>query len=116
MDAAQRRQDRAASEPFRADFATLLRVGDHLERLAEEPLLELQVAGEGFVLPGGRSRDEPPAPGEMAGDLLVLDQLRHVVPGRAQLAVDGDRLQLAQGVDELPEPVLAHLADEARVA
>ena len=116
MDAAERRHDRAAPEPFRADLAALLRVGDHLERLAEEPLLELEIAGERLVLLRGRGGDEPPAPGEVAGDLLVLDQLRHVVPGRAQLAVDGDRLRLAEGVDELPEPVLAHLADEARVA
>ena len=92
----------------------LLGVRDHLERFAEEALLELQVTRERVVLLRGGGRDEAPAPGEEARYLLVLDELRHVVPRGAELVVNRDRLRLVQAVDELPEPVLAHLATHLR--
>jgi hypothetical protein len=94
----------------------LLGLGHHFELLAQVLTAELELGRHGLVVGRRQRPHEAAATHQVAGDLLLLDEVGDVVVGGARLAMDGDGARQSLFGHDLPKAVLEGLADEAAVA
>ena len=107
---------RAAAIDIRADLGVLLAARDERRLVCKVLLAQLYLFAHGLVVGGAECAHEAAALGEVAGDVLLLDEIGDVIVGRLHLLVDRDRALGPVSLEQSAESVLEGLSHIAEIA